>query len=107
HQHPEWTDFSKPLGPTGKTTSNADSKKSQSKRAIRARKDTQLKVVKNRLELTCTGTDSGLAFQQLPADLPPGPYQLSFEMKSNASGSGEIYYTLDPKTTLPRGEHVE
>ncbi|MFN9914316.1 MAG: arylsulfatase, partial [Pirellulaceae bacterium] len=35
------------------------------------------------------------------------PYLLSLEIQSRASGMGEVYFTTDPQTSLPRGEHLE
>ena len=56
--------------------------------------------------LTCTGTDSGLALDGFPADLPAGPYHLQFRVKSSAAGEGEIFWTTDAKTSLPNGERL-
>ncbi len=57
------------------------------------------------LILDCTGDDSGLAFNTLSKMGAVGPYTLSFRVKSAASGDGEIFWTLDPKEVLPKGEH--
>ncbi len=57
--------------------------------------------------LTCTGIDSGIAIDRLSPDLPQGPYRLEFQVRSTSRGSGEVFFTLDPKTTLPKGEHIE
>ncbi|NNE00415.1 MAG: arylsulfatase, partial [Pirellulaceae bacterium] len=48
----------------------------------------------------------GLAFDRiaLPADAP-GPYLLKFSLQSRAGGQGEVYFTTDAATILPRGSH--
>ena len=33
-----------------------------------------------------------------------GPYTLEFRLQSSTSGDGEIYWTTDVKTALPKGE---
>ena len=99
HRHPEWTNFAKPL--------KARTRKGATTARIRARKDTKLTIAKGQLLLDCRGTDSGLAFDQL--NLPKGsvgPYRLSFRLKSQAAGDGELYFTTDVKTKLPAGGHV-
>ena len=59
------------------------------------------------LELTCTGPDSGIAIDRIGKELPAGPYALTFRLRSEAAGSGEVYFTTDPATKLPNGEHIE
>lgn len=111
-RHPEWTAFDQTLGPIGKRVKEGDSAmgKGKAKAAagvsqIRARKDTKLKVEDKVLVLDCTGDDSGLAFNTLPKMGAVGPYTLSFRVKSAARGDGEIFWTIDPKEILPKGEH--
>ena len=111
-RHPEWTAFDQPLGPTGKRVKEGASAKGKGKAKakagvsqIRARKDTKLKVEDKVLVLDCTGDDSGLAFNTLPKMGAVGPYTLSFRVKSAARGDGEIFWTIDPKEILPKGEH--
>ena len=99
--HPEWTDFS--TEPVEAPPRNARKRRPG---AIRARKETQLAIENQQLVLTCTGTDSGIAIDKLGPDTPRGPYELRFRLQSQASGEGEVYFTTDPKTSLPRGEHV-
>ncbi len=97
-------------------------KKSESRRrvpgAIRARIGTKLKMDGDELVLICTGKDPGLAFDRLPGHerstpfVAPEPggdggWNLSFSLLSRSSGAGEIYYTTDSKTTLPRGTHQD
>ena len=36
---------------------------------------------------------------------PAGPTRWSFVLQSHASGDGDLYWTTDAKTTLPRGRH--
>lgn len=101
--HPEWTDFSQEpdASPSGRRA-----RKNQ-RGGIRARKETKLTVESNQLVLTCTGADSGIAIDAFADDLPAGPYQLRFRLQSEAGGAGEVYFTTDPKTTLPQGQRVE
>ncbi len=115
HRHPEWTNFDNdPIagvrGNAGKesdrrkTKQRSDTKKS--KKAIRARKNTQLEIDGEQIRLTFTGDDPGIAFDTLPNDLAAGPYVLSFELKSEAKGNGEVFFTTDANTSLPQGERV-
>jgi arylsulfatase A-like enzyme len=99
--HREWTDFSKE--PIETPPRSVRRKKPGT---IRARKETQLAVEKQQLVLTCTGTDSGIAIDALGANTPAGPYELRFRLQSQASGEGEVYFTTDGETILPRGEHI-
>jgi hypothetical protein len=73
-------------------------------RDIRARVSTKLSIENDQLILQCEGNDSGLAFDKLP-ELPAGPYTLEFRLQSRAGGEGEIYWTTDARTPLPRGGH--
>lgn len=40
-------------------------------------------------------------------DMPAGPYQVSFELNTSARGTGDIFFTTDGKTVLPRGENKQ
>lgn len=111
HRHPEWTRFD--LDPdsgvrgSGPAKDSSDRARTQSARnEIRARKNTVLKVADDELRLTFTGEDSGLAFDALPATLPDGPYLLAFELKSDGDGSGDVFFTTDAKTSLPKGQNI-
>ncbi|QGJ69925.1 Choline-sulfatase [Planctomycetales bacterium 10988] len=104
HTHPEWTNFSLPPGTHArKGAGNQPAKKSA--RTIRARKNTHLSAKGNELHLIFTGDDPGLAFDHL-GELPPGPYHLSFRVLLNGESGGEVYFTTDPKTKLPKGVHL-
>jgi arylsulfatase len=70
----------------------------------RARKDTKLTVEGPQLILTSTGADPGLAFEHLSIE-SPGPYLLKFRLQSHATGKGEVYWTHDAQTILPKGLH--
>jgi arylsulfatase len=37
--------------------------------------------------------------------MPPGPYQLHFNLKTKATGTGDIFFTTDGETVLPKGEN--
>ena len=71
---------------------------------VRARVATRLAVENGQWVIQCEGNDSGLAFDRLP-ELPAGPYALEFRLLSRASGPGEIYWTTDAQTQLPKGGH--
>ena len=74
---------------------------------IRARKNTQLKVVDGELRTQFTGEDPGIAMDLRRRELPNGPYVLSFHLRGGVRNGGELFYTTDPETTLPHGERVE
>jgi len=103
HRHPEWTDFE-----TAKPNPDARSprRKRGDKNAIRARKNTRLTVNGGKLELQFTGDDPGIAMDLRGANLPAGPYRLTFRLLGGSRDGGEVFYTIDPKTTLPNGERV-
>jgi arylsulfatase len=100
HRHPEWTDFA--IEPQER-----EARKAFLINAIRARKNTQLKIRDGELHLQFTGDDPGLAIDRLEPDLVPGPYCLSFRLAGEETGKGEIFYTTKPGLLLPRGERVE
>ncbi len=103
--HPEWTDFRKE---PGASESKPQRGKPKPANAIRARIDTKLVIEGNQLVLHCSGTDSGIAIDRivLPDDTR-GPFLLQFQLNSQADGGGEVFFTTDAKTTLPRGTHLE
>lgn len=107
--HPEWTAFDQPLADTGKraTATKKGRRKSGARAAIRARKDTRMTVRGDLLELTFTGTDSGIAIDQIDDVSAAGPYRLTFQLKAAAGAGGELFFTTDGKTKLPSGVHVE
>ncbi|MBN2452054.1 MAG: sulfatase-like hydrolase/transferase, partial [Lentisphaeria bacterium] len=109
--HPEWTDFSDP-GASSERKRGARGTKTPGEGAgtdgsIRARIGTRLRIEGTQLVLDCEGPDPGLAFDALPAMGDEGPYTLTFRLSSTAGGSGEIYWTTDGRTTLPKGGHLE
>ena len=110
HRHPEWTNFSAttPDQYPGRKNKPASAKSTarSSGRKIRARKNTQMRIVGNELRLTFTGLDPGIAIDLRGVELPQGPYELTFNLKSAAKGQGDFFYTTDPKTTLPRGSQI-
>lgn len=95
----EWTTYSDSEEPP------AARPPAKPKSDIRARKNTKLKKKPGVLELTFTGEDPGLAFDLRPIKgLAPGPYTLAFILEGAPQGTGEVFYTLDKKTSLPNGE---
>ncbi|MBP62828.1 MAG: arylsulfatase, partial [Planctomycetaceae bacterium] len=110
HRHREWTNFDA-MGPDEyvrrKNTSNTARGVTPGRsRRIRARKNTQLRIVGNELQLTFTGDDPGIAIDLRGRQLSDGPYQLTFKLKSAADAEGEFFYTTDAKTTLPKGNRI-
>ena len=109
HRHPEWTNFA--ARTPEEYTNRGRAKKNQaarvsSKKPIRARKNTKIQVVDRSLRLTFTGDDPGIAMDLRNRSLPPGPYELSFQLVGGCPGGGDVYFTTNPKVTLPKGEHV-
>lgn len=108
--HPEWTAFDQKLGPEGKRVSTTSKRKPPSANkkadAIRARRETKLRIEDDQLIVECQGNDSGLAFDRLARLPESGPYRLRFRLQSNASGEGDLFWTVDAKTKLPGGERV-
>ena len=105
----EWTDYDRPL--TGAEARQKKRKgKAKTKEAStlpRARKGTTLEVQGSQLQLHCSGGDPGLAFDRLAKIESPGPYSLQFRLQSRASGAGEVYWTTDTETILPKGKHLD
>ncbi len=101
--NPQWTRYDAVLT-GGKGKGKRPAAKDTSAELPRARKDTKLRVEKKQLVLTCTGDDPGLAFARVEVTAV-GPYTLTFRVQSRASGEGEIYWTTDAKTILPKGKH--
>jgi arylsulfatase len=113
HQHPEWTHFeaTDPSDYPGRSRTRLADRRRPSNRSgvpsIRARKNTSLKVQADRLHLTFSGDDPGIAIDLRGYPLAAGPYELTFTLTGGTLGSGELYFTTDPKTTLPRGKRIE
>ena len=101
----EWTVFSDSEEPP---TIHLSRKKRPGSNHIRARKNTEINRRPDSLELTFTGEDPGLAMDlRSTKDLAKGPYRLTFELTTNWKGSGDIFYTTDPKTILPKGTSIQ
>jgi len=102
HRHPQWTNFEnrpavgKPGRPKGKTTH----------KHLRARKNTQLTIDDGQLRLVFTGDDPGLAMDLRSRKLNPGPYQVTFQLQGGNRDGGELFYTTNPKNTLPHGKRI-
>jgi hypothetical protein len=103
--NPSWTQYdrSAPAKIKGKSKKKP-SKAPPGESLPRARKDTKLTVEGPQLILTSTGADPGLAFEHLSIE-SPGPYLLKFRLQSHATGKGEVYWTHDAQTILPKGLH--
>lgn len=102
--HREWTRFDVPLGepPPPRKASSKTRKPNQ----IRSRIATKVRTDQDELVLDCQGNDSGFAVDRIQLTRPAdGPYQLSFEINSQAAGDGEVYFTTDNNTSLPKGQH--
>ncbi|MDB4810201.1 sulfatase-like hydrolase/transferase, partial [bacterium] len=103
HRHPEWTNFERELG-----DSNSARKKNRTKNrnGLRARKNTQMKIIDGVIQLTFTGEDPGIAMNLTPHDLSKGPYLVRFLLSGGCKDAGELFYTTSPKETLPKGERL-
>ncbi|MDB4383854.1 sulfatase-like hydrolase/transferase [Akkermansiaceae bacterium] len=104
----EWTVFSDSMKPPPSVpVRRSRNNKKNAPLGIRARKNTTLVREENALMLTFTGDDPGIAFDLRNADqLPSGPYLLSFELITDLEGTGEVYYTTDGATILPKGSRL-
>jgi arylsulfatase len=103
--NPSWTQYDKTAPAKIKRKGKKKPSKAPTGETLpRARKDTKLTIEGPQLILTSTGTDPGLAFEHLSIE-SPGPYLLNFRLQSHATGKGEVYWTHDAQTILPKGLH--
>lgn len=102
----EWTNSDAPLTGGEPKRRKGKGKAKAASSLPRARKGTKLTVEGGQLILQCTGTDPGLAFENLKLT-SPGPYTLGFRLQSHATGPGELYWTTDAEMTLPNGRHLD
>ncbi|MDG2358467.1 MAG: hypothetical protein P8M20_02320, partial [Planctomycetaceae bacterium] len=106
HRHPEWTKFDGGSGSvSGKL--NRPARRRGPVHGIRARKNTKLTIVDGELRLEFSGDDPGIAMDLRGRDISVGPYRLTFRLQGGTKGGGELFYTTDPKTILPKGERIE
>lgn len=103
HRHREWTDFE-----SKKPSANQQTKGKPNKADIRARKNTSLTIDTKTLalKLEFTGDDPGIAMDLRRQSIADGPYRLAFDLITDAKAGGEVFYTTDPKTSLPNGERI-
>ncbi len=84
------------------------SKASSSPGNIRARKNTQLDHRGDKLRLTLTGDDPGIAMDLREVEaIPNGPYELRFDLTTSVKDGGEVFFTVDKQTSLPHGQRIE
>ncbi len=102
HRHPEWTDFSD-LQPPGRVKERSAT---EDRKRIRARKNTKLSIAGDELQLVFDGEDPGIAMDLRSCGLPPGPYRVTFRLSGGSVDGGELFFTTDSKTTLPRGTRI-
>lgn len=104
----EWTVFSDSMKPPPSVpVRRSRNNKKNAPLGIRARKNTTLVREENALMLTFTGDDPGIAFDLRNAgQLPSGPYHLTFDLITDLEGTGEVYYTTDGATILPKGSRL-
>ena len=100
HSNRQWTKFDA-APPVSKQRNRSGTKK-----PIRARKNTELKVANGNLQLVFSGEDPGIAIDLRRESLPPGPYRVSFELNGGTTSGGELFFTTDQKTTLPKGKRI-
>ena len=101
----EWTVFSDSIDPPSASSQHSPR---QNKKApplgIRTRKNTSLVRKNNSLVLTFTGQDPGIAMDlRSLKTLAAGPYLLTFDLTTETQATGEVFYTIDHATILPRG----
>lgn len=108
HKNREWTFFSdSPHPPETSPERRPRKNKGQDPLEIRARKNTSLVREGNALFLTFTGEDPGIAMDlRMLNELSTGPYHLTFELTTDTEGTGEIFYTTDRITSLPKGNRL-
>lgn len=110
HRHREWTQFEaktpdeyiRRKGPATPQRNNTPQRQGK----VRARKNTQMNIVGNELQLTFTGEDPGIAIDLRRYMLTEGPYRLTFKLESEVKAKGEFFYTTDAQTTLPKGDRI-
>lgn len=102
HTNREWTKFDKEA-PTGKTKKRT---RAGAKQSIRARKNTKLNITDGTLHLVFSGDDPGIAMDLRKKALTPGPYRLAFDLKGGSQGGGELFFTTDLETILPKGNRI-
>jgi hypothetical protein len=113
HVHREWTDFSTDLKAKatgekkGKQKSSASASRGNKQDAIRARIHTALDIVGSNLTITSSGDDPGIAIDKISQPIASGPYVLAFRVKATGNGQGEVFYSVDPKVTLPKATRIE
>jgi arylsulfatase len=106
HRHPEWTKFDgRPVPVAG--SRNRPARGRGPTHGIRARKNTKLAIVDGELRLEFSGDDPGISMDLRGRDIPVGPYRLKFRLQGGTKGGGELFYTTDPKSILPKGERIE
>ena len=103
HQHPEWTRFERdsPDGPSINTR-----RKVSNGSGIRARKNTKITLNNEFIELQFSGDDPGIAMDLRSVSIPKGPYQVRFRVRQTDSTKGELFFTTDRQTTLPKGHRL-
>jgi arylsulfatase A-like enzyme len=111
HRHREWTNFKaitpeEYAGRKNRNSNEANIAGARRAQRIRARKNTKLQIVGSKLRLEFTGEDPGIAMDLRGTQLADGPYRVVFKLLSSAAVAGEVFYTTDAKTTLPRGKRV-
>jgi arylsulfatase len=106
HHNPEWTNFDRQSAPRA-TAGKATRKNRRTRYGIRARKNTQLTISDGVLSLRFTGDDPGITMDLRARQLPTGPYLLKFRLSGGSKGGGELFYTTNPKMTLPKGKRIE
>ena len=66
-----------------------------------------LSILDGELRLVFGGDDPGIAMDLRRDAIPAGPYRLTFRLRGGSVDGGELFFTTDPKTTLPRGIRID
>lgn len=104
----EWTVFSDTIvPPTAAIQPKSRKHKKSESFGIRARKNTNIVREGNTLFLTFTGEDPGIAMDiRRLNEFAIGPYYLNFDLTTDTEGTGEIFFTTNQATILPKGNHL-
>lgn len=114
HRHREWTNFEaedpKDYPRRKRNPASGDGGSAKPRRQtmsrIRARKNTTLKMIDQQLHLQFSGEDPGIAMDLRNRKLMNGPYKLTFELIGGSRDAGEVFFTTNSTSILPKGNRI-